>query len=322
MSNAIQGIHHVTAISGHPQQCLDFYAGFLGLRLVKLTVNFDDPGTYHLYFGDEAGSPGTILTFFPWPDTYPGRRGTGQVSAVAFSVLPEALDFWAEHLRRHGVGYMGPEDRFGDPVLRFVDPDGLQLELVGDPGAGEGRPWWGGSIPEAAAIRGFHSVTLLEDGFERTDELLRFPLGFHPHGTEGNRYRYRAGDSRIGALVDLLVTPNTISGSVGVGTVHHVAWRVPDDEAQRQRRRDLAGRGLNVTPVIDRRYFHSLYFREPGGILFEIATDPPGFTLDEPLEELGGRLQLPTWLESRRPALEQALPPLRLPRPNLVKEDV
>jgi glyoxalase family protein len=310
INKRIPGIHHVTALAGHPQPNVDFYVGLLGLRLVKLTVNFDDPGTYHLYYGDDVGHPGTIMTFFPWPDAPRGRRGVGQTTAVSFSVPTGALEYWFERLSRAGVAIDRPTTRFGQQVLTFYDPDGLQLELI----AGEDpRPCRQGSpIPAEHRIRGFHSVTLSEADRHSTGALLE-EMGFRPIGQEDNRFRYESGAGGPGSTVDILHLPGEPRGLVAVGTVHHVAWRTPDDEQQVAWREHIARLGLNVTPVIDRRYFHSIYFREPGGVLFEIATDPPGFTIDEPAELLGTDLKLPPWLEPARQQIEQTLPPIDVP---------
>ncbi len=293
----IPGIHHVTAIASDPQRNLDFYAGALGLRLVKLTVNFDDPGTYHLYYGNAQGSPGTILTFFPWPGARPGRHGTGQVIATGFSVPAASIGLWRERLPSAGI-----ETRFGEQVLRFSDPDGMALELIAD-GAGDSDD----------SIAGFHSVTLSESGYESTAALLTDIYGFTLVGQESNRFRYTAPGPGVGKIVDLLCQPDARRGSAGAGTVHHVAFRAESDEIQKQWRGTLSKNGLDVTPVLERQYFHSIYFREPGGVLFEIATDPPGFAIDERPEELGTHLKLPSWMEPNRAALEKILPKLRLP---------
>lgn len=316
MNNDILGIHHVTAIAGAPQPNIDFYAGLLGLRLVKRTVNFDDPGTYHLYFGDEQGRPGTILTFFPWPGAQRGQTGTGQVTVVALSVPEGALAYWADRLERAGITVPAPQTRFREHVLSFRDPDGMHLELVtqtGMSGSGGGT----GAIPPEYAVRGVHSVTLSVEGYERTADLLTTILRFKPIDVEGSRFRYGVGDGEPGTLVDVLCQPEAPCGQVAVGSVHHIAWRVAGDEPQKTWRREIASRGLNVSPVMDRQYFHSIYFREPGGVLFEIATDPPGFAVDEAPEALGARLMLPAWLEPQRGLLEEVLPPLHLPNSDL-----
>jgi glyoxalase family protein len=314
MKNSIPGIHHVTAIAGDPQANIDFYAGLLGLRLVKLTVNFDDPTTYHLYYGDGQGHPGTILTFFPWPNARRGRIGTGQVTVTSFAVPADSLHFWEKYLQQRRIPCKRVQSLLEQEVLAFTDPDGLQLELVSTSHADPDRVWRHGPVPPEFAIRGFHHVTLAEEGYERTAELLTETMGFRLIESKGNRFRYTtSSDSapRAGTSVDLLCTPAGRSGLVAVGTVHHLAWRTPTDEQQIDWRQALGH--YNVTPVLDRQYFHSIYFREPGGVLFEIATDPPGFAIDEPAEELGSHLVLPAWLEPHRAELEQVLPKVRLP---------
>ena len=309
----LSGIHHVTAIAGDPQQNVDFYAGTLGLRLVKRTVNFDDPGTYHLYFGDEVGHPGTILTFFPWPGAPRGQRGAGQATTVSFSVPPDSLAFWEERLRTRGVPFEALESPFDESILEFSDPDGLALELVGDSRKDLGTPWAAASVPVARAIRGFHGIALLEHVHTGTERLLTEVMGLQFARTVGHRRRYTAADGGSAAYVDIVSAPDASPGRVAVGTVHHVAWRVASDDAQAAWRQRLLEAGVNVTPVRDRQYFRSIYYHEPGGVLFEIATDPPGFTIDEPPEALGAALRLPPWLEPRREALEARLPRLRLP---------
>jgi glyoxalase family protein len=309
----IPGIHHVTAIAGAPQANLDFYGGVLGLRLVKRTVNFDDPGTYHLYYGDERGSPGTLLTFFPWPGAPRGRRGASQLTAITLAVPPAALDFWVARLAASGVDVGGPEERFDEQVLSFADPDGLLLELAVPPTPDPREPWAEGPVPPEHAIRGVHAVTLSEQGFESTTALLTRGLAFEAVAQDGHRYRYRAAGGGPGSVVDVLCLPDAAPGRIAVGTVHHVAWRTPDDVRQLAWRRQIVELGLDVTPVLDRRYFQSIYFREPGGVLFEIATDSPGFATDESLDALGMGLMLPPWLESRRDWIEQHLQPLKMP---------
>jgi glyoxalase family protein len=325
MIKNIQGIHHVTAIASDPQRNIDFYVQLLGLRLVKLTVNFDDPATYHLYYGDELGRPGTILTFFPWPDAPKGHRGTGQVIATSFLISEESINYWTDRLKQYGVGYLSPVKRFGnkEQVITFYDPDGLELELVAHESAEErsNHIWKEGPVPAEHAIRGFYSVTLSEEGYERTASVLTRELGFHLTNEEGSRFRYEivGNDSGsnssdgLASIVDVLCLPYTPYGFVGVGTVHHVAWRTPTDEQQKVLRNKVIKAGLNATPVINRIYFHSVYFREPGDVLFEIATNPPGFTLDEKQEELGTHLMLPSWLEPDRKDLEKLLPRVNIP---------
>jgi len=311
---SIRGLHHVTAIAGDPQRNLDFYAGILGLRLVKLTVNYDDPTTYHLYYGDGQGHPGTILTFFPWPGAVRGRIGTGQLTSTSFAVPETSLDFWSKRLREHNVSLENARSDFEEETLFFTDPDGLQLELVVTSHANPERAWDRGPVPAEFAIRGFHHVTLSEEGYESTASLLTATLGFKPIQRHANRFRYAAASGEPGTMVDLLCVPTGRSGRVAVGTVHHVAWRTPTGREQMHWRATLKNLNYNVTPIIDRTYFHSIYFREPGGVLFEIATDPPGFAVDEPLDGLGSSLVLPSWLEPQRKELERHLPAIKLPQ--------
>jgi glyoxalase family protein len=329
----IFGIHHVTAIAGDPQKNIDFYTQILGLRLVKLTVNFDDPTTYHLYFGDEIGRPGTIITFFPWPNAPKGHKGTGQVIATSFLIPAQSIDYWIDRLKSKKVPVQGPTKRFSDTeeVLTLYDPDGLELELVANRSAEERtlHVWKEGPIPIEYAIRGFYSVTLSEVGYEYTAHVMTNELGFKFIGQDGSRFRFQISEAKeddaagrtkntkgehYGSnIVDVLCLPNAQYGMIGVGTVHHVAWRTPSDEQQKMLRAKIVKAGLNATPVIDRIYFHSVYFREPGGVLFEIATNPPGFATDEKVEELGTHLMLPPWLESVRRDLESVLPQVHLP---------
>jgi glyoxalase family protein len=310
----IPGIHHVTAIAGDPQRNVDFYAKSLGLRLVKVTVNFDDPGSYHLYFGDETGSPGSIITFFPWPGAPRGRVGAGQFSAVSFSVPPGAREYWAKRLERKGVRFEGPRKRFDEEFLSFRDPDGLGLELVFHPGAAARAGREGGGVPPEHAIRGLHGVTLVAPSEGPTEDLLVRTMGFAPAAREGGVFRFASGRGGPGSLIDVAVRPGLPPGHVASGTIHHVAWRAPGDEEQLGMRRKLVAAGCIVTAVVDRKYFRSIYFREPAGALLEIATDAPGFAVDEPPESLGSRLLLPAWLEGSRDRIVQVLPPLRLPQ--------
>jgi glyoxalase family protein len=309
----ILGIHHITAIAGDPQRNLDFYTRVLGLRLVKLTVNFDDPGTYHFYFGNERGTPGSIVTFFPWPNAPRGVVGSQHVTAITFAVPTGSPAYWRSRLAAHGVRVNDAGERFSETVLAINDPDGLPVELVASPQADPAAAWTDAPVDREHAICGFHSSTLSEEGYEQTARLLTDTMGFSLVGNEGNRFRYQTGGGGAGATVDVLCTPAGRVGRLGTGTVHHIAWRTPDDAQQLQWRSELARLGYNVTPVIDRNYFHSIYYREPGGVLFEIATDPPGFAIDEPLEHLGERLMLPRQYESQRSTLERVLPSLTLP---------
>lgn len=319
MTERPRGLHHVTAIAGNPQRNLDFYEGVLGLRLVKKTVNFDDPGTYHLYYGDAAGNPGTIMTFFPWafPGAPEGSPGHGQVTVTSFAVPGGSLDYWTQRLQERGVNATSPGTRFGSPVLELRDPDGFKLELVGSAGFGGsevgGEVWEDSPVPEEHAIRSFDGVTLSERALGRTESLLTEVLGFRAAGEDDGRARFEAGGGGAGNRLDILVDPREPVGRMGVGTIHHVAFRVPDEEGHRELREELAALGYGVTPVIDRQYFRSIYFREPGGVLFEIATDPPGFAVDEDPAELGTSLKLPPQHEPRRAELQSRLPALETP---------
>ena len=310
----IEGLHHVTAIASEPQVNVDFYAGILGLRLVKITVNFDDPTTYHLYYGDGQGHPGTIMTFFPWPGAMRGRIGTGQLTVTSFAVPQKSLPYWRKRLGKRGVQFEEARSDFGEEMLFLRDPDGLQLELISSSNADPDHIWEQGPIPVEHGVRGFHHVTLSENGHERTASLLTQTLGFKQTAKEGNRFRYTVADGEPSTIVDLVCSPEGPPGRVAVGTVHHVAWRTPSNEEQVHWRRALTKAEYDVTPIIDRQYFHSIYFREPGGVLFEIATDPPGFATDETLEQLGTSLKLPPWLEKARPELERLLPRIEPPR--------
>jgi len=307
------GIHHVTAIAREPQRNLDFYAGTLGMRLVKLTINYDDPGTYHLYYGDELGRPGSLLTFFPWTAGRPGRQGTGQINGVGLAIPPASLGFWIERLLSRGVKYEGPTRRFDEQVLAFADPDGLLLELIATPKVDRVEGWRDGPVAAEHAVRGVHAVTIWEDGDTGSADFLTGTMGFRPGAEEENRLRFVSGQDGLGSVVDLRRTPGFWGGTDGVGTVHHVAFRAADDAEQRARQEEIRQSGVGVTDVRDRNYFRSIYFREPGGVLFEIATDGPGFTVDEAAAELGTTLRLPPKFESMRARLERSLPPLRLP---------
>jgi glyoxalase family protein len=314
MEKKIAGLHHVTAIASDPQRNLDFYVGLLGLRLVKRTVNFDDPGTYHFYFGDARGTPGTILTFFPWPGARRGHRGVGQIEATAFAISPDSVGYWLDRFKEQHVTAEKTPARFGEEVIRFTDPDGLLLDLVASDSIAQAESWGDSMVPAAHSLRGFHSVSAALEGYERTAKLFAESFGYRLVKESGNRFRFAApSESGPGRIVDLLCMPDSRAGNVAAGCVHHIAFRTKDDAEQLQWREHLVEIGYNVTPVIDRTYFHSIYFREPGGILFEIATERPGFTLDEPIEELGSKLRLPPWMEAARSQIEQVLPPITLP---------
>lgn len=312
MSVQPAGIHHVTAVASDPQANADFYLNALGMRLVKRTVNFDAPDTYHLYYGDRKGDPGTILTFFPWPGAPKGRLGAGQATTTAFSVPEGSIGWWSGHLASLGVEASRPAERLEEEALVLRDPDGLVLELVADTEPHDTEPWEGGGVPAEHAIRGVRSVTLTEHDHERTARMLSGNLGFRLAAEEGERYRFRtAAGAGVGTIVDVVADPSAPRGLVAAGTVHHVAYRAPDSAAQLAWQGELLDAGVGVTEVRDRQYFQSIYFREPGGVLLEIATDGPGFDYDEPLLELGRALKLPPWLEPDRAQIEQALPRLK-----------
>lgn len=309
----IQGLHHITAVAGNAQTNVAFYAQVLGQRLVKTTVNFDDPGTYHLYYGDAVGTPGTIMTFFPWAKMQRGQVGTGETAAVAYTVPPAALPYWTDRLQAAGLNPSAGPTRFGANVLTFADPDGMRLELIAEDRAGTLRFWAEGPVPEAHALRGFHSVTLWLATIEPTAALLTEQLGYTFVGQEGDRHRYRAASDDQGIYLDLLHKPGLPRGRFGAGSVHHIAFRTVDDAEQLEYLALLREAGHQVTNVKDRQYFYSIYFREPGGVLFEVATDAPGFVYDEPVETLGSTLKLPVWLAPRRAEIEALLPPLQRP---------
>ena len=311
-NDGIAGLHHVTAIAGGTQANLDFYTGVLGLRLVKRTVNFDAPDTYHFYYGDAAGSPGSLLTFFPFEDAAPGRTGTGMAEATAFAIPEAAFEPWMARLAEEGRDFEGPATRFDEQVLSLRDPDGLRIELVAEAGLNGAAPGADSPVTEVQAVRRLHSVTLCVEAPEHTARLLTEIFHYEAVGEEAGRLRFRARSGGPAGIVDLLCQPDRMRGRMGAGTVHHVAFRARDEAEQRAWRETIAALGLNVTPVLDRQYFRSIYFREPGGVLFEIATNPPGFAIDEAPEALGSALKLPPWLEPQRTDIERRLPPVRL----------
>lgn len=316
----MSGIHHITAIAGDPARNVDFYTRVLGLRMVKKSVNQDDPGTYHLYYGDEVGSPGTILTFFPWAHVPKGRSGVGGTHETSYRVPESAIGYWAHRLVEKGVAHEPIVKRFGQSVLPFTDPDGTRLALVGVKGAEDEPAWTGGGIAAEHAIRGFHGVTLLLEKAERTAAVLTDVLGYTKAGTEGTVTRYVA-TSPVGGVVDIHEAGGFLAERQGSGSIHHVAFRARDDAEQAEMRRKLVdAHRLHVTEQIDRFYFRSLYFRSPGGVLFEIATDEPGFTVDEPKDKLGEKLVLPPKLERQRAWIEANLVPLHV-EPGTVKEE-
>ncbi len=304
------GLHHITAIAADPKTNLDFYTRVLGLRFVKKSVNQDDPGTYHLYYGDNVGSPGTALTFFPWQGLRRGRPGTGQAYATAFSAPATALAYWQARLRDLGVTTYGVETRFGETVLPFADPDGMRLELVFTGETDKRAPAPSRDVPAEFALRGFHSSTLALASAAATAALLTDVMGYRLAQQENHRARYTTAGGGPGTYVDLLTDPTLPRGLNGAGTVHHIAFRVADDADHVAAHDLLAERGFGVSPVIDRAYFKSIYYREPAGVLFEIATDQPGFAIDESVETLGQKLSLPPRLEPHRAEIESILPPL------------
>lgn len=311
MENKILGLHHITAIAGDAKRNFDFYSKVLGLRFIKKTVNFDDPGTYHFYFGDEIGSAGTILTFFPWGGGIPqGRRGSGMATEIGYSVPKGSLEKWVERFEKYNVIYNKPAERFGERYLTFIDPDGLKLELIESATPDNRKPWETDEVKADIATRGFHNVTLTLNNMTGTAAVLTEIFGYKLVGQDVNRYRFVTDAVENAAIVDIVELKEEKRGHVANGTVHHVAFRVKDDETLMKFREKVFAAGLNITPQIDRNYFHSLYFREPGGVLFEIATDNPGFTVDEKLEDLGKDLKLPEQYESRRSELEAHLAPI------------
>lgn len=310
----LTGIHHLTAIASDPARNAAFYTEVLGLRLVKKTVNFDDPGTYHLYYGDDAGTPGTILTFFPWPGARRGTPGVGQITAFAFQAPRGSLPFWRDHLTRKGFAITSEGARFGEEFLAIQDPDGFRIELIETVDPAPISTVKAASIPAQHALCGFHGATLSLEAQERTGSVLTKLMGAILEKNEDNRFRYLLGEGSGRARIDLLCLPAGRWGASGAGIVHHIAWRTPNDASQLAARSELVSGGFNVSPVMDRNYFHSIYYREPGGVLFEIATDPPGFAVDESPEELGSKLMLPAWLEGHRSLLEETLPPLTTSR--------
>ncbi|CAM3880493.1 ring-cleaving dioxygenase [Mesobacillus thioparans] len=296
------GIHHITAMVNDAQRNIDFYAGVLGLRLVKKTINFDRPEVYHLYFGNEAGDPGTVITFFPWENQMNGRIGTGQVGVTSYVIPAGSIAFWKDRLKKFGVRFI-QNVRYGEIYLQFQDPDGLEIELV-ERNDGAKNPWSFGGVSSEVAIKGFGGATLISAQPNKTAEVLEDILGLEPVGQEESFLRFK---SEIGNRIDIKLTPS-VRGLMGAGTVHHIAWRARDEEDHKRWRELLVEKGFYPTEILDRNYFKALYFHEGGGILFEIATDEPGFAVDEPADELGKKLMLPSWLESKREELEHKLP--------------
>ena len=307
----VLGIHHMSAICGPAQENLDFYTGVLGLRLVKLTVNFDDPSAYHLYYGDGLGQPGTLLTFFPYPG-HPGRPGAGQATVTHLSIPLGSMPYWVDRFRRFDVDFDRPNSRESRETMRFRAPDGLLLEFV----AGreyrppERRP--GTEIPDENAVGGINAVTLIERELTPTRAILENVLGFRLVSEKNGRFRFAVGDGGYGKVIEVIVDPDGLSSRQGHGSVHHIAFRVPNGSVQAAIGLIAGDNGLKVSPVMDRDYFRSIYFREPGGVLFEVATDSPGFLVDESFESLGSGLRLPKQLQELRPKIERSLPKLEL----------
>lgn len=307
----MSGIHHITAIAGSAARNLEFYTRVLGLRLVKKTVNYDDPGTYHFYFADEVGSPGTVLTFFPWAHAPKGRAGVGLAQQTMFRVPENAIGYWAHRFVEQGVAHEAIERRFGQSVLSFTDPDGMSLALVGIPGAEAEAAWQQNGVAAENAIRGFYGVRFLLDDAKRTAAILTDVFGFREAGREGSVARFVADGTDVGGVVEIHEAKGFLSGNMGRGSIHHVAFRAATDEVQAEMRRKLVEtHHLHVTEQIDRNYFRSMYFREPGGVIFEIATEEPGFAIDETVATLGQALTLPPFLEGRRQQIEAILQPL------------
>jgi glyoxalase family protein len=310
MENRILGLHHITAIAGNAKENFDFYTKVLGLRMVKKTVNFDDPGTYHFYFGDEVGTPGSILTFFPWEGIGQGYTGTGMATNIGYSVPEGSLGFWAERFKQFNVRHEDTLERFGEHILPFQDPDGLKLDLIVPSDSDNRKPWVTSEVNEQVATKGFHSITLTLKNIKATATILTDIFGYKLLKQEGDTYRFITDAIKNAAIVDLIEAPNTPPGRGAAGTNHHVAFRVKDDNMLMEYREKIAVKGLSITPKIDRDYFFSLYFREPGGVLFELATDNPGFTRDEAVDQLGSRLKLPKQYEGSRAEIEKVLPRL------------
>jgi glyoxalase family protein len=304
------GLHHITAIADNAQRNYHFYTNVLGLRLVKKTVNFDDPGTYHFYFGDEAGTPGSILTFFPWEGIGKGRAGSGMATDIGYSVPAGSMEFWKDRFTEHNVLQEPIGEKFGEQFLPFQDPDGLQLELVVPAGDDSRKGWTTGEVTSEVATKGFHNITLTLRDMAPTAAILTEIFGYRLLQQEGSRYRFVTDAIPNASIVDLLEAPGLPAGRSAAGTNHHVAFRVKDDNVLMEFREKIARRGLGITPKIDRDYFFSLYFRQPGGVLFELATDNPGFTRDESLENLGTSLKLPAQYEKSREKIESILPAL------------
>lgn len=310
MENTIKGIHHITAIAGNAKKNYDFYTRILGLRLVKKTVNFDDPNTYHLYYGDGQGTPGSILTFFPWGEIATGRRGARQATAIGYSVPENSFDFWQERFEANGIIYQKAAEKFGEPYLTVFDPDGLKLELIASKTMDTRIPWETEEVTAVNATKGFHNITITCNQAQPTAEILTGIFGYRLFAQRGNDYRFITDAVDHAAIVDLNVLADGKPGHVSGGSIHHVAFRVKNEGILMEYREKIAALGMTITDKIDRNYFYSLYFREPGGVLFELATENPGFAVDEPFAGLGSHLMLPPQHEQLRKDLEISLPKL------------
>lgn len=310
MEDRILGLHHITAIADSAKSNLDFYTKVLGLRLLKKTVNFDDPGTYHLYYGDEGGTPGTILTFFPYQGARRGKAGTGMATHIGYAVPEGSFDFWMKRFEEHKVSYGRPSEKFGEQYLPFQDPDGLLLELVIPKNTDNRKPWETDEVKAEVATKGFHNVTLTLQNAEKTAAILTGIFGYTLQDQTGGSYRYSTDAVEGANIIDIVENANIGRGEGGAGTNHHIAFRVKNEEVLMQFREKVASKGFSITEKIDRNYFYSLYFREPGGVLFEIATDNPGFAIDEPVQDLGKKLLLPPQYEPHRARIEAVLPSL------------
>ena len=313
MKDKILGIHHITAMASDAQRNIDFYVSILGLRFVKKSINQDAPDVYHLYYGDEVGSPGTAMTFFPFGRSARGTRGNGEISRVGFAVPIPSINFWINHLSKNGISFSGPERKYENDIISFLDPDGMMIELVFSDKQILKFPWKQGPIPVEHAIRNFFGVTMNLASIEDSAAVLNNVLGFHSVFQNGNTHRFLIGKGSDEAAIDIIVNPNIPFARQSAGSVHHIAWRVKDFAAHEEWQHHIEQSGLSPTEVIDRFYFHSIYFREPGGILYEIASDNPGFQVDETLEELGTHLMLPPWYEIHREKIERALSPISIP---------
>lgn len=310
MKPLITGIHHITAIAGNPQANIDFYTGILGLRLVKKTINFDAPGVYHFYFGDELGRPGTVFTTFPFTGARKGTKGAGEVTYTAFSIPSESLDYWIDRLKKYGIPVSDELTRFGDKLIRFEDHDSMGIELIAND-QDDRMGWSYGQVPIEHSIRGFYGATLNLRAKDLTEKLLTEHMDYRFIGEENGRFRYGTA-GKPGDIVDIVLDKSGNRGVQSAGTVHHIAFRTENAASQLQVQEILMRNGYQVTEVKDRNYFTSIYFREPGGVLFEVATDEPGFAIDEDEAHLGELIKLPDWAEPNREKLESSLTPVKL----------